>query len=370
MGGKGGGSGGNQAVEEQQKQAAEARQKEAERKARVQQGMDAIRGQFEGSPVMGTKSTAFDWNSFKPSAGNAMATQDASGNWVRGASLSTGVPAGFTAVQVADPNWKPATAARSGISGIQRPGAPVNPNAGKISGFGAGGTLNGMPGGGTNQGSGGGIGGTPQVSAAAARAGGGSAPMVWALRGPDGQLHYQGQGFNVDSQYDTGQRSGGFGDDFYNKYKQGILDYYTPQVADQYGDAKDELTYRLARAGTLRSSVAADETADLSKQNDLNMANVLNKADQGAADLRSNVASERAKVESQLLASEDPNAAASQALAAVKNISLDQPEMSPLGMIFNVGTIGAANALKGYTAKTAYNQFAGTNPTGALRVIR
>lgn len=361
MGGKGGGDGGNQAVEEQKKQAAEARKKEEERKARIKEGMGSIKNAFEGAPVMETQQQAFDWSKFVPPA-------VARG----GAPLApaSGIPEGWTAVQVADPRYQASQAgAAGGIRSIQRGGSTDIGN-GRIQSRPADLSRDGLrPWAGNPA-----MKGDPQVRTGSDNyritGGNPNGGKIWALKDAQGNLHYQGQGFNYDAQVDTGRTSGGFDDGFYDKYKQGILDYYTPQVADQYGDAKDELTYRLARAGTLRSSVAADEVADLSKQNDLNRAQVLNKADQGAADLRSNVAAQRAKVESQLLASEDPNAAASQALAAVKNISLDQPEMSPLGMIFNVGTIGAANALRGYQAKTAFNAFNGASPSGAQRVIR
>ena len=50
--------------------------------------------------------------------------------------------------------------------------------------------------------------------------------------------------------YDTGKRTGGIGNDFFNNFKQGILDFYTPQVARKYSDAQKETTYRLADAGT------------------------------------------------------------------------------------------------------------------------
>ena len=80
----------------------------------------------------------------------------------------------------------------------------------------------------------------------------------------------------------------------------------------------------------------------------MNRADVLTKADTGAADLRTRVAAERAKAESQLYATEDPTTAVNQALSAVKNISLAQPEMSPLADVFKVAALGGANAMTGY----------------------
>lgn len=147
--------------------------------------------------------------------------------------------------------------------------------------------------------------------------------------------------------YDTGKTTGGIGDPFYNKFKQGILDYYQPQVAEKYGEAKNETNFRLANAGTLNSTAAIMNLADLVKQNELRTAEVRSKADTAAADLKSRVAAERAKAENQLYATENPDVAANQALAGIRNITAEKPDNTPLGDIFNIAAIGGANYLKG-----------------------
>ena len=344
-------------------QAAEARQKEAERQAHLDQGKTAIENTFSGSPVMGTKSTAFDWGSFAPPAATAMATQDASGTWHKGVPAASGVPAGYTAIQVDDPNWKPAGGAASqplgsavNAAGLTRR-ADYNPNAGmtpaaaagaggKISGFGTFGTMNGMLGGGTNQGSGGGAGGTPQIPATAS--GGASAAAqgpgkVWAIRGPDGQLHYQGQGFNVDSQYDTGQRSGGFGDDFYSGISKKVMDLGNVDITDQYNKARENLQYALARQGLSSSSaanqgVADTEAAKAKAQGDLSL-----QATDAANQVRSQVDQEKQAALAQLYATEDPSLSANTALGKATNIRADQPAYSGLGDIFGSVIQGFGN---------------------------
>jgi hypothetical protein len=137
-------------------------------------------------------------------------------------------------------------------------------------------------------------------------------------------------------------------DTFYKRYGQSIEDYYKPQIARQYADANKELTYRLADAGTLRSSGAAEATADLSQQNDMNIANMNSKIDSAKADLRNRVASEKNTAINQLYATEDPEMALTTALNGVKQINLAQPDLSPLANIFNVATVGAANAMKAW----------------------
>jgi hypothetical protein len=172
-------------------------------------------------------------------------------------------------------------------------------------------------------------------------------------------------------QYVTGT-SAGLGDEFYNKYKDAMTGYYQPQVAEKYQDAKDELTYRLARAGTLRSSTAEDKTADLSGQYDRNTAKVLSDADAATADLKNRVAKEEQNAVNTLYATENPDVAANQATAALTNISAEKPDLSPLGEIFDVAAIGGANFLKG--ANNAYysNQakgMGGTGKYGATKVV-
>ena len=137
-------------------------------------------------------------------------------------------------------------------------------------------------------------------------------------------------------------------DAFYQRYGQSIKDYYYPQLQKQYADANKELTYRLADAGTLRSSGAADATADLNLQNDMNIANMNAKMDSAKADLRNRVASEKNTAINQLSATEDPDIALTTALNGVKQINLSQPDLSPLANIFNVATVGAANAMRSW----------------------
>ena len=364
MGGKGGGSdGSDKMIAEQQRQAEEARRKEEERKARIKSGMESIAGKFEGEKVYKTKNQKFDWSGLTAPTVAIDAARMAQANpsaWTaaqKQAFQGSALPAGFEWVQTAAPT--------SAISNVNpnRPSASGRATP-RVSNAEAGSPV--MAGNRNVQHSSTDMLGNPKgldyntpswsnrSGAAAAPAGGG---QVWAIKGPDGKIHYMNDAFNYDTQVDTGKRTGGFDDAFYNDYKQGIVDYYQPQVGEQYNDAQKELTYRLARAGLLRSSMAAEEAGDLSRQYDLNSAEVRNKADQGAADLRTNVAGQRAKIENQLLSSEDPNAAASQATAAVRDISLDQPNMSPLSALFNIATIGTAGAMRGYQNQRAANSY-------------
>lgn len=157
----------------------------------------------------------------------------------------------------------------------------------------------------------------------------------------------------------------GFDDNYFRNFATSTNEYSMPQEEKQYKDAQNELTYRLARAGTLNSSMSATNTADLAKQNALNRATVLQQGDQAAANLRSRVASEKDALINQLNSTSNPDLAANNALTASKNIGQDQPSLSPLSQMFNVATIGAGNFMQGYNTGQAYkNAGFGSIPNG------
>ncbi len=157
---------------------------------------------------------------------------------------------------------------------------------------------------------------------------------------------------------------GGFDDNYFRNFATANNEVNMPQVEEQYGDAQKDLTFKLARAGTLNSSTAANNTADLAKQNARARAQVLQQGDQAAANLRSRVASEKDALRQQLYATSSPDMATNAALTASKGIGQDQPSLSPLGQLFNVGVIGAGNFMQGYNTGTAYKN-AGFSPSGA-----
>jgi hypothetical protein len=338
-------------VNEQKAEAAAAAAKEAARQERLQTGLKSIKSAFEGSPVMKSQTSPYDWSSFKPAnpAAAAWAAQNPNAGFTASQFGPQGVPEGYTAVQANRPaasaggrgtsaNPYARTATTTDPYADTRAVANLNINTAAV---------NNQTGGGRNQ-------YAPDTVAAPAGGGGAS---VWALKGPDGKLHYQGDPLDVTTNVDTGQKSGGFDDAFYNKYKQAVLDYYMPQVSKQYKDAGDELTYRLARSGNVLSSAGNTATADLAEQNALNQANVRNQADTASGDLRTQVASEENKAISQLYATEDPEVAANTALSSVRDISLKQPDLSPLAGIFNIASVGGANILKGYQGGQLANAY-------------
>jgi hypothetical protein len=154
---------------------------------------------------------------------------------------------------------------------------------------------------------------------------------------------------------DPNNRTGGFGDEFYNKFRQAQLGYYMPEVQRQYNNARMALTTGLARSGNLRSTTAGNNLADLIYQNDTNRAQLTAKADSATGDLRQQVATNRQAAINQLYATEDPSLAANTATSMVRNVELTQPDLNPLGQLFSPIIAGIGSGLQSYGANRAYN---------------
>lgn len=145
--------------------------------------------------------------------------------------------------------------------------------------------------------------------------------------------------------------SSGFNDAFFDKRKQAYIDYADPQLEQQYGDAQKELTYALARAGLLDSSVRAEKTGELQRQYDLNKQQI---ADQGlsySTDARNNVEKARGDLVATLNATGDAEGAANSALARSSALSAPQA-FSPLTQLFAdfTNTLGTQAAFERATS--------------------
>lgn len=139
-----------------------------------------------------------------------------------------------------------------------------------------------------------------------------------------------------------------FSQPFYDKYNQASLNYNLPQLKTQYDKAKRDLTYDLARAGTLRSTAAGQAQGLLENEKAVNEAAIRAKADTDTAALRNSILSQQQQAYNQLYATEDPDVAANTATSMVANAQLSQPNLNPLGELFKPLIIGAGGAFSGY----------------------
>lgn len=120
---------------------------------------------------------------------------------------------------------------------------------------------------------------------------------------------------------------------YYDKFRQTFLDYYNPQVDKQFGDAKEKLTYDMARRGVRDSTPGQNKFGDLIESYGTQREQVAGKAGEAANDLRSKVESNKSDLYAQNTASADPNLSAISAVGRAG--SLQSPmSYSPLGDLF------------------------------------
>lgn len=323
----------NQAVQFEQQQAAEADAKEALRQQRLQQGTDVINKLFDPQPVMQNTTSAFDWNSFNPVATGQDPTTGAMN--YSGANL----PAGYSVVSA------PSKTPTSGQA--TTPAIRTAPQYDASQGARWGGQAP-----------------SAQPTAATARP-----AMTTAVKGPDGKIYYSGDPLSYTTQTPTGATSGGFGDDFFNKYKQTYLDYYLPDEQRQYDVAKRDLSYNLARAGTLNSSAAADKAGDLA-YNDANAQAVIkSNANQATGQLEQSVQDQKQSLINQLYSTEDPTLTADLAQSAANATKLVSPNLTPAAALFTPALTAAGAAASSYlspysTYPTAGGSTAPVQPAG------
>jgi hypothetical protein len=312
----------NAAVDFEKEQAAEADQKEAERQQRLTQGQTLIDQIFNGSPVMGTKTNTFDWSTFDPMADLRAAAS------TPGGTVGSNLPAGYTAVQVAAPSGAKTAAPSYNV-------APSYSTSAR---------------------------GQTTLNQPASAAGGGSGGMTWAVKGPDGKIYNQSDPLSYDTQYDTGQTTGGFDDAFFNNYKQKVLDYYQPDEQRQYDAAQRDLKYSLARAGTLQSSTAADKQGELAYNDALQKANIVANANSQEGQLKSQIQSNKQALINQLYTTEDPTLTANLAQSSAQASRLQDPTLTPAAALFTPALTTVGSAVQGLLYPSGQGGSAFANP--------
>jgi len=125
--------------------------------------------------------------------------------------------------------------------------------------------------------------------------------------------------------------------------RQTMLDYYTPELKRQYGDASDQLKYGLARAGQTLSTEGAESRGDLTNQFDSRQTEMLSRVDGDVANTRSRFEQTRNSLEDMLLSSGDAARVANRSLTQLDALREEQPQIDPLGDVF-------ANALSAYSS--------------------
>lgn len=142
-----------------------------------------------------------------------------------------------------------------------------------------------------------------------------------------------------------------FGDPYYDKVKADYLSYYNPQLDEQYGEARKNLIFNLARNSILESDAGTTQLAKLEKKYKDQQAGLGNAAAGAANDARGRVENERTTLHNLNMNAADPALIGERATAASANVSAP-PVYSPLGQIFadviNQGAQGITLQAKGY----------------------
>ncbi len=128
-----------------------------------------------------------------------------------------------------------------------------------------------------------------------------------------------------------------FDDGFYSRRRDAALNYYNPQLEDQYAKAKRELAFSLDSAGTTNSSIRAQKESELAQLFDTNKRQVADQAMSMANNARSNVEGARSELVSSLNASGDAEQASRSAIARAGALSAADG-YSPIPQLFSTFT--------------------------------
>jgi hypothetical protein len=317
MGSKPSSAAADQANAQAQQSAAEARAQEAAHQAQLQQGYQQIQNVFEGAPVMANRNATFDWGNVTRQAAQFPQYQAAGGD-ITGTQV-TGLPTGYHYIQTTTPG----TPGTPGTSYQAARGIPYDETVGNAT-----------------QRAAGNISTNPNVlSSATTRSMAGTpgtpGSVGYTIVGPDGKVYHQGDTINYNEAYDTGQKTGGFGDDFYKNIAANVTKSGELDINDQYNKARTNLLYATARQGLGTSGAADQGVADILTSKGKAETDLANQAADAANQVRSQVASEKQAALTQLYATGDPTVAANTALTNATNIRANKPQYNSLGDIFS-----------------------------------
>lgn len=102
------------------------------------------------------------------------------------------------------------------------------------------------------------------------------------------------------------QHFAGFDDNFFKNYQDSYNQYYTPQLDDQYADARKRLSLQLARTGNLNASTGLEQLGKLRRTYDTGRTDIANKALNAVNELRSNIDRSKTQLYQDNLAIADP----------------------------------------------------------------
>lgn len=124
-----------------------------------------------------------------------------------------------------------------------------------------------------------------------------------------------------------------FDDPYFQQVGDAYNSYYQPQLADQYEDARKNLTFGLARKGILASSAATDELGKARTEFDRQKIRIGSQAQDRVAAAKADVEQNRSDLYALNEAAADPNAVAAMSASRAASIQ-PQQSLSPLENVF------------------------------------
>jgi hypothetical protein len=124
-----------------------------------------------------------------------------------------------------------------------------------------------------------------------------------------------------------------FDNPYYEAFRRAYTNFYNPQVADQFEQAKGKLTASLAGRGMLESTTGANQLSGLFSRRAEAEADIGNQSVDAANKLRGQVEGAKTSLYGLNAGASDPALAANQAQGAAASFAT-QPQFSPLGQVF------------------------------------
>ncbi len=170
-------------------------------------------------------------------------------------------------------------------------------------------------------------------------------PAVMDQMDPGVRDQLRGAGMNIAPDAPNRQEFFGWqqtGDNLYDQAKQSYLDYYMPQVDEQYEDYQEQQVYDLANRGLLASTVAGEEKGDLQTAYNRSLDTIRNRANEHSNTIRGNVVDAKSNLRALAQSGASPGAVASQAAERAQVLG-EQPALDPLGDLFSQFAIQQQN---------------------------
>lgn len=146
---------------------------------------------------------------------------------------------------------------------------------------------------------------------------------------------------------------GAYDDGYFGDIAKTMMAFYQPQIDDQYKEAGNQLTYKLARQGISKSTAAVNERAKLEGDYSTRKAEIQSRAGDAVRSAKDNVAGAKNTLYNYAETAADPAKVSAEVINQTGRLNSFQPELTPLGKIFNdyaTPVLNAAGtALAGYS---------------------